>query len=529
MLILHNARIPRLGSINKTYEAIAIQNGIIAAIGNDEEVLSLAVRKSEIINMHGKTIFPGFTDSHIHLQHLGKSLSMVDCETFEIKDCYDRLLEKTKSSKPGNWILGHGWNQNQWAGGFENIHLLNQITDENPIYITAKSLHAAWANKKALEFAGINQATQDPIGGFLGRNSDGALNGLLFESAMGLMDNFIPALSKQELVDVLNLTQQELWKIGITSVHDFDGSDCFSALQKLDTEDKLRMRVVKNIPVSSFEAAIQCGLQSGFGSDYLRIGSVKLFADGALGPQTAAMIQPYETDERNFGFLLLSKDEIIHYGKEATKNGLSLAIHAIGDKANEIVIDAFADIRLFENENRLSNKNHRIEHVQILAHADLPRLAENQIIASMQPIHLISDMETADRLWGNRSRFAYAFNSLLQFGTLLVFGSDSPVESFNPFFGIYAALTRKKFDQTPINGWYPEENIQLSEILKAYTINPAVISKWDNKIGSLEIGKNADLIILSENPFELSPSEIKETLPIATMVAGNLVWQGNEL
>jgi len=303
----------------------------------------------------------------------------------------------------------------------------------------------------------------------------------------------------------------------------------FFRSSKLGFGDKLRIRVVKNIPVSSFYAAIQCGLRSGFGSDYLRIGSIKLFADGALGPQTAAMIQPYETDQKNNGFLLLSRGEIIHYGKEATKNGLSLAIHAIGDKANEEVIDAFAEIRLFENENRLSNKNHRIEHVQILAHDDLTRLAENQIIASMQPIHLISDMDTADRFWGNRSRFAYAFNSLLQAGTRLVFGSDSPVESFNPFFGIYAALTRKKFDQTPINGWYPDEIIQLSDIIKAYTINPAVISKWDNKIGSLEIGKNADLIILSENLFELSPLELKETLPIATMVAGNWVWQGNEL
>jgi hypothetical protein len=529
MLILHNARISGSDPSIKPVEAIAIQNGIIVAIGSNEEILSLADSKSIKYNLHGKSIFPGLTDSHIHLHHLGKSLSMVNCETDDIQECYDRLNTKAKKIQSGGWILGHGWNQNQWAGGFDDMQLLHQISDEHPIFITAKSLHAAWANKKALEISGIFQMQADPDGGIIGRNSDGTPNGLLFESAMGLMEKSIPALTDADLVALLDSTQQELWKAGITSVHDFDGSDCFSALQKLDMEDRLRIRIVKNIPLTSFDAAIQSGLRSGFGSDCLRIGSIKLFSDGALGPQTAAMLEPYETNENNSGMLLLSKDEIIHYGKKATKNGLSLAIHAIGDRANREVIDAYGEIRAFEKEYRYTNKNHRMEHVQILSPDDLNRLAEYQIVASMQPIHLISDMDTADRDWGKRSRFAYAFNSLFQSGTQLVFGSDAPVESFNPFLGIYAALTRTKYDETPKNGWYPEEKINLKSILDAYTINPATISNWHKKIGDLKIGKFADLIVLSKNLFELSPLEIKETLPIATMVAGEWVWQGNEL
>ena len=226
---------------------------------------------------------------------------------------------------------------------------------------------------------------------------------------------------------------------------------------------------------------------------------------------------------------MLSREEIIQYGKIATQNGLSLAIHAIGDKANREVIDAYSAIRQYEQDHLLPGLNHRIEHVQVLAEQDLYRLAENNIIASMQPIHLVSDMDTADRFWGKRSRYAYAFNSLLKNGTKLIFGSDSPVESFNPFSGMYAALTRAKFDQPHSGGWYPEEKILLDNILSAYTINPAVISDWDDKIGSISAGKFADLIVLPLNPFEIDPNELKDLLPVATMVAGQWVWQEDEL
>lgn len=528
MLILQNARILGSNKLSGMSEALAIRAGIIVAVGSNTDVLSLADRNSEILDMHGKTILPGLTDSHIHLQHLGRSLTMVNCETDQIQDCFDRLKAREKTTVVGDWILGHGWNQNQWAGGFNDLALLHQVSEDHPIFISAKSLHAAWANKRALEIAGITRETTDPQDGIIGRNAEGFPNGLLFENAMALMNEFIPAHSGQTLVDNLHATQTELWKTGITAVHDFDGAECFSALQQLDRQKKLMLRIVKSLPLQNLEAAVQTGLRTGFGSDFLRIGSVKLFADGALGPQTAAMLDPYETNRDNNGILMLSKEEIIRFGKIATQNGLSLAIHAIGDRANQEVIDAYSEIRQYEQDHHLPGLHHRIEHVQVLAEVDLHRLAKYNITASMQPIHLVSDMDTADRFWGIRSRYAYAFKSLLNNGTQLIFGSDSPVEAFNPFLGMYAALTRSKFNPLSPSSWYPEEKISLENILSAYTINPAIISGWDDKIGSFSAGKFADLIVLPVNPFEIEPFDLLELLPLATMVAGQWVWKKDE-
>ena len=529
MLILHNANIFIGGFHPQFAEAIAIHENKIVAIGKNVDVLTLAGRNSIVKDLRGKTILPGLTDSHIHLQHTAKSLSMVNCETNSVDELYNRVKVRVEETEPGKWIFGHGWNQNEWTEGFDGMQILNDITNEHPILLTAKSLHACWANNYAVKLAGINTDSSNPQGGVIGRNKDNSPNGLFFENAMELMYHAIPNLSKSELMTLLEKTQKELWKFGITAVHDFDGVDCFSALQELEKEKILKLRVVKNIPSSILDEITKTGIQTGFGSEFLRFGSVKYFSDGALGPQTAAMIEPYENDSVNCGILLLTKEEIVEHGVKATKNGLSLAIHAIGDKANREVIDAYAQIRVFERENGLAPQHHRIEHVQVLQESDLSRLAENRIIASMQPIHLISDMDTADRLWGTRSKNTYAFGTLVQKGTTLIFGSDSPVESFNPFTGIYAALTRQKLDQTPDTGWFPEQKIDLVEILKAYTINPALVSRWDAQIGSLEPGKLADLIILSKNIFSIPSNEIKDLTPEATMVNGEWVYQREEI
>jgi predicted amidohydrolase YtcJ len=288
------------------------------------------------------------------------------------------------------------------------------------------------------------------------------------------------------------------------------------------------LRIQKSIPLENLDAAIQTGLRTGFGSDFIHIGPVKLFADGALGTQTAAMLEPYANNPENSGMLMLSQAEIVHYGKIAIQNGLSLAIHAIGDLANREVINAYSEIRNLDHRYPFPGLHHRIEHVQVLAAEEIQRVAQNNIVASMQPIHLVSDMDMADNLWGERSRYAYAFNSLIQHGTRLIFGSDAPVESFNPFLGIYAALTRSKLDQPAGSSWYPQEKISLLETLAAYTLNPAIVSHWDDKIGSISAGKCADLIVLPVDPFEISPHAFIDLLPLATMVAGEWVWKDGE-
>ncbi len=528
MLILHNGEINRSFPNPRVFKAIAIQDNKIIAIGTDEDVLSLADRNTEIINLRGKTVLPGLTDSHIHLLHLGKSLSMVNCETNSVEECFERLQSKLNIAKPGEWILGHGWNQNSWRAGFSALKIFTKLSTTNPIYLTAKSLHAGWANPTALEITGLNNDSVDPKDNLFGRDENGNLNGLVFESAMERVSKAIPPLSHQNIIDLLDRTQQELWKVGITGVHDFDSEDCFRALQEMDFQNNLRIRTVKSIPLENLDAVIQSGLRTNFGSNLLRIGSVKLFADGALGPRTAAMISPYENEDENSGLLLLSKEQIVEYGIKAAQNGISLAIHAIGDRANKEVIDAFLEIRDYEKFHFISGLNHRIEHVQLLDPNDIRRLSQQQIIASMQPIHLVGDMDTANRYWGTRSRYAYAFKSLIVAKTQIIFGSDAPVESFNPFIGIYAAATRKKYTNNQ-NPWYPEEKLQLHDIFAAYTLNSAKAVHLENHLGSLDQGKYADLIVLQNSPFKHNLEEIKNILPLATMVDGHWVWKKEEL
>ena len=386
-------------------------------------------------------------------------------------------------------------------------------------------MHCAWVNSRALEICGIDKNSPDPPDGFIGRDPEGNLNGLLFEKALELIENKLPPFTASSLSELLKTTQNYLWQYGITSIHDFDGSTSFSALQILDNADQLRIRVVKSIPYSSFESAIQVGLQTGFGSDFLEVGSLKLFSDGALGSKTAAMRNSYENDPDNYGKLLLTSDEVFQLGKRAVDSGISLAVHAIGDQANNEVLKGFKKLREYEKSSHLKSLKHRIEHVQLLSKKNLGDLAAQNIIASVQPVHIISDMFTADRYWGKRSEYAYAFNSLEQYKTTLIFGSDSPVASPNPFWGIHAAINRQNLENQPQeNGWYPEQKITFEFAINAYTCNPAKTSYRFKTSGTIQSGFFADLIRLPGDIFQTPYNEIKDLKPIATMVAGEWVW-----
>ncbi len=321
--------------------------------------------------------------------------------------------------------------------------------------------------------------------------------------------------------------QTVLWRLGITGVHDYDRERCFSALQLLDAEQNLRLRVVKSIPYDILPHAVALGLRSGFGSRFLRIGSVKLFSDGALGPRTAAMLQPYEEEPENTGLLLLDSEQILEAGQQAAQSGLSLAIHAIGDRANHEVLNAYAQLRQHETDRHLPHLRHRIEHVQILHPQDYDRLAALDVIASVQPIHATSDMLMADRFWGNRSAGAYAYGTLKRSGASLAFGSDAPVEQPNPFLGLHAAVTRQRPDGQPHpQGWYPDQRLSLMEALAGFTTGPAYASHQENSLSRLSVGYLADLILLPVDPFSMPPEDLCHIQPIATMVGGNWVWDG---
>lgn len=519
--ILYNAKIYTFDPAKPSVSAIVIDNrfndGRILACGNDDQITSEFEGSGELLNLKGQTVIPGLIDAHIHLKNYALSLRKINCELPTKAECLRQVADRARTTPPGEWILGHGWNQNDWVDGFGTATDLDVIAPHNPVYLTAKSLHSSWANSAALKIARIDNTTSDPPDGAIQRDEHGLPTGILLEGAAELVNSIIPVPSPSDLrASILN-AQNELLRMGVTSVHDFDQRDSFVALGSLNSDGELQLRVVKSIPLELLPEAVALGLQSGFGDDHLRIGSVKMFSDGALGPHTAAMVQPYDNDPENHGMLLMDAEDIYEQGLPAVSNGLSLAIHAIGDRANHEVLNALERLRKLESQLR-----HRIEHVQILHPMDTHRLAELGIIASMQPIHATSDMYMADQYWGERSAFGYGLRTQLKHGARMAFGSDAPVESPNPFWGIHAAVTRRRADGSPgPEGWYPDERLSIQEALSGYTIRAAYAAGLEDRQGRLSPGYLADLVVLDTDIMNCDLAEIRDIQPVATMVDGH--------
>ncbi len=521
MILFYNGIID---SSQRKATALAVDGSYIIAVGSDAEILNLAKQGCNKVNLHGKTVWPGLIDSHLHLEMFSQSLSQVKCETDTIDQCLNLVKQKAQSTPNGEWIVGQGWNQNTW-GTFPTTSQLDSVTRGHPTFLADKSVHAAWVNTQALLLAGISKLTPDPVGGAIQRDPAGEPTGILFENAVSLVESLIPAPTESQNLAWMRAGQMELHRLGLTAIHDFDRVSCFRALQTMQQQGELSLHVTKSIPVESIDDAIALGLKTGFGNERLQIGSVKLFADGALGPQTAAMLAPYENTSANLGTLLLTDDEIFEIGMKATKHGLSLAIHAIGDKATNQVLNGLSMVRQYEITHNLTQQMHRIEHLQLLHPDDLQKARDLNIVASMQPIHIISDMFTADKHWGRRAQLAYAFASLLKQETDLVFGSDAPVESPNPFLGIRAAVTRRRINGGPDqNGWYPAEKITIQQAKHAYSEVPARITGRGHQFGQLKPGMLADLIILAKNPEEIDADELASLSPEKVMANGTWVF-----
>ena len=523
MKLLHHARIYTLDKSKPIASAIAIDHGEIVAVGGNE--LLSEFERAEKQNMGDRVILPGLTDAHLHLQHYALALEKIDCETDTLNECLQRVVERVHKAKPGEWILGHGWNQNVWSN-WPSAAELDQIAPNHPVYLTAKSLHAAWANSAGMQLANITSSTPDPKDGQIQHDSKGEPTGILFENAMQLIGDIVPAPNTEGLAHAIQKAQSILWKMGLTGVHDFDRRDCFMALQQLHADGKLKLRVTKNIPVELLDQAFELGLRTSFGDDWLRIGSVKVFMDGALGPRTAAMFQPYLNESENRGILNMDGEQLFELGRHAADVGLGLTVHAIGDRANHEVLNAYEQLRAYEKKKGLPALRHRIEHVQVLHPDDATRLARLNVIASMQPIHATSDMLMADKYWGERSVLAYAWRAQLDAGAHLAFGSDAPVESPNPFWGIHAAVTRRRADGSPgPDGWHPEQRLTMQEAIAGFTTGAAYAAYAENRVGKLTQGYLADLIILDKDPFTCDINEIKDLQSSATMVGGDWVWR----
>jgi predicted amidohydrolase YtcJ len=523
MKILHNARIYTLDKTRPLASVLVIDHGQIAAVGGSE--LLGQFEGGEKQDLRGRVILPGLIDAHLHLHYYAMSLQKIDCEVGSLEACLQRVHDRALKTARGEWIQGHGWNQNLW-GGWPTASDLDRVAPDHPAYLTAKSLHAAWVNSAALKRAGITADTPDPKDGKIQRDAKGAPTGILLEGAVLLAAQIVPEADVAGLADAIDKAQPTLWGFGLTGVHDFDRRESFMALQSLHAEGRLKLRVTKSIPVELLDQASDLGLRSGFGDDWLRIGSVKAFMDGALGPRTAAMFQPYAGEPENKGILNLDGEQIYEIGRRAADAGLGMAVHAIGDRANHELLDAYEHLRAYETEKGLPHLRHRIEHVQLLHPDDAGRLAGLNIIASMQPIHATSDMLMADRFWGDRTAFAYAAKTQLDKGAHVAFGSDAPVESPNPFLGIHAAVTRRRADGSPsAEGWHPEQRLTVQQAIEGFTAGAAYAAHAEARQGRLAPGTLADLIVLETDPFTCEPEQLGALRSSATMVGGEWVLQ----
>lgn len=524
--VVLNARLYTLNPTQPRASALAISRDRVVVVGDDDTIRALVGARTRVDNLDGRPVIPGLIDAHIHWLGVAESLQSID--VFEVpskQEALRRVAERARQSEPGAWLLGRGWSQEYWPDhAFPTAADLDSVAPHNPVYLTAKSGHAAWVNSAALRLAEITANTPDPPGGSFHRDARGQPTGLLLEeTAMDRVYRLVPAPTPEQAADLMVAAQQSAWAAGLTGLHDYDPPTCLVALQILRERGQLGLRVVKNINDPWIHHAHELGLRWGFGDEWLRIGGLKIFADGALGPRTAYMIEPYEGEPDNRGIVVTDKEEMADLVSRASTAGLPSTIHAIGDRAVHDVLDVFEMVRRQEAEQGIppQARRHRIEHVQLIHPADAHRLAELGVIASMQPIHATSDWEMAERYWGKRVRWSYNWRIQLEAGAVLAFGSDAPVEPFEPLKGIYAAVTRRRPDGSPgPDGWFPDGRLDMDTTLRAFTQGPAYAAGLERDQGMLAPGFLADLVVLDRDLYIIPPSEILETQVLGTMIGG---------
>jgi predicted amidohydrolase YtcJ len=542
-LILHNARIYTVEPALPWADAIAIRGPIVTAIGSNAAILALAADDTRKIDMDGHLILPGLCDSHIHLHEWAINLTRPHLASTRSKPEMLAQIAKYAAQRPAtSWIVCQGWNESWWGEQeFPTASDLDTVTQpEQPAIAYRSDMHIAVANHAALARAGITSDTPNPPGGLLDRDASGQPTGVLRELAINLVTAKIAPPTREELLAVIRAALPELHRLGITAIHDQrikdadEGPAMLAVYTRLDQTQALRLRVNCNIAAHQLPILAALGLRSGFGNDYIRLGHVKIFADGSLGSRTAWMLEPFESpsppgatpEAANYGVNVTPPEQMAAEFYRAQELGFSISVHAIGDRANRVVLDLFEELA---PQLPPLPTPHRIEHVQTIAPVDMPRLAQLNISASVQPLHLTDDRDLTNRYWGGRARNTYAFRSLLNAGTRLAFGSDAPVADANPFLGIHAALVRRRpHDAQP--SWQPQEALPLDEIIRAYTLGAAQAAGWDAIIGSLSPGKCADLVVLDRDLFALAqdPSTVDEiagTQVMSTCFDGEFVYQ----
>ena len=540
-IILYNGPIYTLDPARPRVQAIAISGGRVIAAGTEGKVQAAVGGRAEGINLRGRAAIPALTDAHVHLVWHGLARREIRLEGVADLEAAVEMVAAGVAARPeGEWVRGGGWDHSLWGGRWPTAAMLDAVVPERPVFLSRKDGHSAWVNSRALELAGIDDTTPDPPGGSIQREKKRA-TGILLETAIDLVRRHLPEPTEEERLAALRDVTVEAHGYGMIGVHippgmrPGDSALTLADLQKLRERGQLRLRCLVHLGLDGLDDALRLGVRSGLGDRWLRIGGVKMFADGSLGSETAEMLSHYE-GRRHLGSQTITDDELNDAVRRAIGGGIAVTIHAIGDAANRRVLDAIeqglgarswgsVEHDTSPTPNPQPPIPNRIEHCQLVHPNDIPRFAQLGVVASMQPIHATADMEVADRLWGERCATAYAWRSLQEAGATLAFGSDAPVESLNPWLSIHAAVTRQRPGNVPPAGWYPEQRIGVEDALRGFAGGAAFAAGAAHEQGTLAPGMLADVAVLSADPFKVSPADLHAIHADLTMIEGEVVWE----
>ena len=544
-----NGRFYTMNEKLSVVDAMVVKNGRIIGLGTREYV-QRKFSATDIIDLGGKTVLPGFIDAHCHLLGLGLNKLTVDLsDTKNEQDAVQRVAQRVAASTVNEWIRGSGWDQISWQKkDFPTKHTLDQIVSSNPVFLLRVDGHACWVNSKAMELAGITKQFADPPGGKIVRDAHGEPTGVFIDAAMDLIYKNIPEPSEAEMREAIRYAMDACLSYGLTSVQEMEADlQQIELYKKMIQENKFPLRVYSCVdgPNELWEQLKSTGALIGYGDQHLTVRAMKLYVDGALGSRGAALIEPYSDDPANRGTTVISNDHLQSIVDECLDHDFQVCTHAIGDRANYMILNAYAASL---QKHSKADRRLRVEHAQVIASEDIPRFAQLGIIPSMQPTHCTSDMMWAEaRLGHKRVQGAYAWRSLLRTGVIIAGGSDFPVESPNPLLGIYAACTRQDLqglprtaadiapafqlssqgivDSSDFNGgWYAAQRMTREEAVKAFTIWAAYAAFEEKLKGSLESGKLADFIVLSDDIFQVPVQNIPKVKVEKTYIGGRLVF-----
>jgi predicted amidohydrolase YtcJ len=533
-LVLFHAHVITMNPEQPAAEAIAIAGEHIAWVGSDADARK-RFPGTHSVDLHGATVLPGLIDAHGHLLSLGESLLRLNLKNIATEqEAVRRVKEKVSSTPINEWIQGWGWDEGKWASQYPDNKALSAVSPNNPVYLVGLHGFAAWANRRALEIAGITKDTQDPENGKILRDTTtGEPTGILLNHAQELVARHIPPLTLDHAKKAIELAAQECLRNGLTEVHDAQVSGLMlQAFQDLSHQGRLPLRVYIMLDGAD-KSLVQQWLKRGPEIDpqhRLSVRAFKLFADGALGSRGASLLEPYSDAPQTKGVITTPESDIYDLTLGGLSAGFQVCTHAIGDAANHSVLDAYARaLRDVHDARPASLFRLRIEHAQVVARRDIPRFAKLGIIVSMQPVHATSDMPWAEqRIGPQRIKGAYAWRSIVDTGAHVPFSSDFPGETLNPFFGIYAAVTRQDPSGNPPGGWYPEQRVSLEQAMRGYTTEAAYAGFEEAVKGSIENGKLADLTVIDKDISKLPPKDILSISVLQSYISGKPVYEASK-